>query len=404
MKNQDLKKYKLPATPGVYFFCGARKKILYIGKASSLRSRVRSYFRKDVIKSRGEHIVSMVLQAKSVDFVVTDSVLEALILEADLIKKYKPIFNTKEKDDKSFNHVVITKEDFPRVLLMRGKELFETEASKFKYISGPFPQGTVLKSALKIVRKIFPFRDKCKTSFGKPCFNRQIGLCPGVCTGEISKKDYAKVITNIKLFFEGKKSTIIKNLEKEMSMFAKKLEFEKAGNIKKTIFALKHIRDVALLKSYSDNISNRDTFRIEAYDIAHLSGKFAVGVMTVIKDGELSKQEYRKFKIKGFEGVDDTKALAEVLERRLGHQEWQLPRLIVVDGGKAQKNTAERILKKYDIEIPVVGVVKDERHRPRKIIGNKVYAKKYENEILLSNSEAHRFAIRYHRSLRGKIK
>lgn len=405
MKHQDFKKQKLPNTSGVYFFRGARKKILYIGKATSLHSRVRSYFGKDVPKSRGEHIVSMVEQSKSIDFIATDSVLEALILEANLIKKHKPVFNTKEKDDKSFNHVVITKEDFPRVLLVRGKELLGTPSSKYKYVSGPFPQGTVIRDALKIVRKIFPFRDKCKPLSGKPCFNRQIMLCAGVCSGEVSKKEYAKNIRNIKLFFGGKKSIIIKNIKKEMSVLAKNLEFEKAGDLKKTIFALNHIQDVALI-SLPKATLDKEMFRVEGYDVAHLSGKFAVGVMTVVADGEPQKSEYRKFKIKSFEGVDDTKSLAEILERRLGHSDWQLPKLIVVDGGKAQKNIAEKTLKKYDIKIPVVGVVKDERHKPKNILVNSRDSKltqKYKKEILLANAEAHRFAIKYHRSLRGKL-
>jgi len=421
---QDLKNNSIPESPGVYFFIGNRKKILYIGKATSLRSRVRSYFGKDIIKTRGEHIVLMVEQSKRIDFIKTDSVLEAIILEANLIKKHQPKYNTKEKDDKSFNYVVITKEDFPRVLLVRAKELFGGKASKpaskpkkydIKYMFGPFPQGAVLKDALKIIRKIFTFRDKCLPITtnsprnyvkNKPCFNRQIGLCPGVCSGEVSKKEYAKTIQNIRLFFEGKKSQVIKKLKKEMMEVAKKLEFERAEKIKKTIFALEHIQDVSLIKGHMDRNIGCQTpniSRVEAYDVAHISGKYIVGVMTVIEDGEIKKSDYRKFKIKGFEGVDDTKALKEILERRLAHSEWQLPRLIVVDGGKAQKNIVEKVLNKAGIIIPVVGVVKDERHKPKNILGKKGLAQKYEKDILLANNEAHRFAITYHRQLRSKI-
>jgi excinuclease ABC subunit C len=416
MNLQDLKKKKLPDTSGVYMFIGARKKILYIGKATSLRSRVRSYFDKDIRDKRGQHIAAMVEQAKEVDFIETDSVLEALILEANLIKKYEPHYNTKEKDDKSFNYIVITKEDFPRVLIVRARELFGSSTPKnkyeVKYAFGPFPQGTVLKDALKIIRKIFPFRDKCLPArhaqtgipiSGKPCFNRQIKLCPGVCSGEISKKEYAKVVQNIRLFLDGKKGQIIKKLEREMRAVAKKLEFEKASEIKKTIFALKHIRDVALMKNERHPMSLVGEFRIEAYDVAHISGKFVVGVMTVVEDGEAKKSDYRKFKIKSFEGADDTRALKEILERRLTHPQWQLPKLMVVDGGKAQKNTAEKVLKELGSAIPVVGVVKDERHKPKNITGKRVLVEKYEKEILLANNEAHRFAITYHRLLRSKL-
>ena len=251
MKLQDFKKKRLPNTPGVYIFVGAQKKRLYIGKATSLRSRVRSYFDKDVKETRGSHIVGMVEKAKTINFIETDSVLEAIILEVNLIKKHKPHYNTKEKDDKSFNYVVITKEEYPRVLLVRARELLggPTPKSKYevKYTFGPFPQGTLLKDALKIIRKIFPFRDKCLPVSGKPCFNQQIKLCPGVCMGTTSKKKYAQTIQHLKLFFEGKKGQLIKTLEKEMRNMAKNLEFEKAEEIKKTIFSWGKT-DVAYIK------------------------------------------------------------------------------------------------------------------------------------------------------------
>ncbi len=394
----------LPDTPGVYFFKGVKGETLYIGKATSLRSRVRSYFRDDISSTRGPKIVQMLELAKKIDFTQTDSVLEALLLEAELIKKHQPKYNTDLKDDKSNNFVVITKEDFPRVLLIRGKELFlskQASALGYHYAFGPFPHGGQLKEAMKIVRRIFPFRDKCVPGAPRPCFNAQIGLCPGVCTGVISKQEYAKTIRNIKLFFEGKKKTLIKKLEREMKEASAKQEFEKAGKIKKTIFALEHIQDVALLKS--EKIFGQESFRIEAYDVAHISGTNVVGVMTVVEDGEAAKSEYRKFKIKSFSGADDTRALREILERRLAHPEWSAPKLIVADGGRAQVNTVEKVLLENGMEIPVVGVVKDERHRPREILGDKKITSKYEKEILLANAEAHRFAIGYHRDLRGKI-
>lgn len=433
MKYQALKTKKIPPVPGVYFFMGPGRKILYIGRATSLRDRVRNYFGKDVVSTRGPQIVSMVEKSKSVRFTPTDSVLEALILEAELIKKHTPQYNTKEKDDKSFNHIVITKEEFPRVLVVRGRELesnLQTKNYKLKTIFGPYPRGGALKEALKIIRKIFPFRDTCVLGKGKACpvvengislkgrrsrdaifhyracFNRQIGLCPGVCTGEISKKEYGAQMRNLKLFLQGKKKDVIRNLTKEMKTLSKNQEFEKADKVKKTIFALNHIQDVALLKNADHRglDAEKREIRIEGYDVAHISGKYLVGVMTVVEDGEPARGEYRKFKIKSFKGADDTRALKEILERRLGHPEWQYPRLIVVDGGKAQKNTAETILNAVGVKIPVVGVIKDEHHRPREILGEQEFSKKYEREILLANSEAHRFAIKYHRETRGKIK
>lgn len=398
---------KLPDRSGVYIFRGPKREILYIGKATSLRTRVASYFRRDLIATRGPILVGMVEAAKSVDFIETDSVLEALILEAALIKKHQPIYNTKEKDNKSFNYVVVTKEDFPRVITMRGRELNESDltpnTSNLKAVFGPFPQGNVLREALGIVRKIFPFRDKCKPAQGKPCFNAQIGLCPGVCAGTVSKTEYSKNIRRIKLFFEGKKKTLVNVLERDMEKAAKELRFEEAGRIKRTIFALSHIQDIALLKASPKTVFGEAGFRIEAYDVAHISGTNVVGVMVVVEDNEPKKSDYRKFKIRTSTN-DDNASLREMLERRFTHTEWTLPKLIVVDGGKAQVNTAEKALKEWGISIPVVGVVKDEHHKPKGFVGNKTIIEGRDRSILLANSEAHRFAVGFHRQLRGKIK
>lgn len=440
MISQDYKKIeqKLPDLPGVYFFLGSKKdskkEILYIGKATSLRDRVKSYFSKDLIVTRGGLVQQMIQDVKSVDFQVTDSVLEALILENNLIKKYQPHANTKEKDDKSFNHVIITREKFPQVLLVRGKNVGQEIHQQFiKYDFGPYPQGSQLKEALKIVRKIFPFRDaRClpaqeqiaRGRTPRPCFNRQIGLCPGVCTGEISEKEYARTINHIRLFFEGKKQALIKSLEKEMAQYAKKQEFEKAGEIKHTLFALAHIQDVSLIKeNYKDvqynmasgremdfrdqNKNNQKVFRIEAYDIAHLSGKNMTGAMIVLEDGEFNKAEYRKFKIKTVDRANDVAALREVLERRFAHFEWRIPDVVVVDGNEVQKRAAESLIKeifnksKIKSKIEVVAVVKNEHHKPRAIIGKSEIVDRFEKEILLANNEAHRFVIAYHKKLRS---
>jgi len=418
-----------PDTPGVYLFKKGDS-ILYIGKATSLKDRIKSYFLKEVINTRGPLIVDMVFKADRVDFIKTDSVLEALILESELIKKHQPKYNTKEKDDKSYNYVVITDEDFPRVLIERGRNLEKIQYSIFNIQSkyGPFTNGTQLKEALKIVRKIFPFRDRCSVltsnilnlkSNPRPCFNYQIGLCPGVCIGKISKKEYSKTIRNIKLFFEGKKTLILKKLEKEMHAFAKKLEFEKADQIKKTIFALNHIQDVSLLKPENlepKNLKLETILRIEAYDIAHLSGTNNVGVMTVMENGEINKKEYRKFLIRESKG-SDIDALKEILERRFKHLDWTFPHIIVVDGGKAQINIARKVLleagkglslnlqkgetlRSEISKIKVVSVLKDKHHKPRVILGDRELSRELSDSILLANSEAHRFAIKYHRSKR----
>ncbi|HVS79722.1 MAG TPA: UvrB/UvrC motif-containing protein [Candidatus Paceibacterota bacterium] len=411
MNIEELKKKvaEFPTEPGVYFFLNGKKNIIYVGKATSLRDRVRSYFGKDLINSRGPLLVQMVEEATDIKFIQTDSALEALILEANWIRKSKPRYNTREKDDKSYNYVIVTKEDYPLITTVRGRELEMAEMTgglpwKIKYMFGPYPHGLQLREALKIVRRIFPYRDaKCTPLQGRPCFNRQLGLCPGTCTGEISKAEYGKTIRNLKLFFEGKKRTLLSTLEREMKTAAKKQEFEKAGKLRNTIFALTHIRDIALLKREED-ITDGPVVRLEAYDIAHISGTNVVGVMIAVENGEAKKSDYRKFRIKLNPGVNDTAALAEVLSRRLNHQEWQLPTAILVDGGQAQMNAAKAVLEARDFQIPIVAVTKNDRHRPESFSGDEAFIEANKNAILLANSEAHRFAIAYHRNLRGRLR
>lgn len=411
-------KLSLPANPGIYFFKKG-KTTLYVGKATSLRDRVRSYFSRELMDMRGPLISKMVEEATTISWTETTSVLEALILEAHTIKTIAPAYNSKEKDNKSYNYVVITDEKYPRVLTVRGREILLGKDKRgkdhipYSHQFGPFPHGAQLREALRIIRKLFPYRDKCtpfealtQASKTRPCSNYQLGMCPGVCVGKVSAKEYQKIIRNIVLFFEGRKAQIEKNLLRDMKVAIKLQEFEKAKLIKEKIFALNHIRDVTLLKRdvFFDREGQNKAFRIEAYDIAHMSGQYTVGVMTVILDGEIEKNEYRKFKIRG-EGkvsVDDTKNLQEVLRRRLAHPEWSLPDLIVIDGGVAQKNAGEKILKERGLHIEIVSVIKDERHKPRDFLGKKEVIEKREKDILLANNEAHRFAISYHRGLMRK--
>jgi excinuclease UvrABC nuclease subunit len=408
MKSQDLKKYKLPDSPGVYIF-KQNKVILYVGKATSLRDRVRSYFASDLISTRGPLIVDMVYRANMIDFIKTDSVLEALILEANEIKKHQPKYNTKEKDNKSFNYVIITDEDFPRVLIIRGREIEKNLLYPIKEKFGPFTNSTQMQVALKIIRKIFPFRDKCTPNSGRPCFNRQIGLCPGVCDSGISQKDYRKIIKNISLFFTGKKKLIIRNLKKEMGLFARMGKYEMAGELRNKIFALNHIQDVALIDVDSIQYtvdSPRRGFRVEAYDLAHLSGTNNVGVMVVMENNEFKKSDYRKFIIRNSQG-NDIGALQEMLERRLRHTEWPMPDLMVVDGGLAQLNIANQSLafgmSKSLALVSTVAVTKNDRHKPKVIIGDERMIEKYKKQILLINNEVHRFAISFHRQKRSVI-
>ena len=409
MNSQIFKQIKLPKNPGVYLFKKG-KTVLYVGKATSIKDRVKSYFSRDLIATRGPLLVDMVFTADNIEFEATDSVLEALILEAYLIKKLQPKYNTKEKDNKSYNYIIITDEEFPKVLIERGKNL-DLRNKKFivsamsangdiKDIYGPFPHGAMLKEALRIVRKIFPFIDRQSSKKDNYEFYRQLGLTPD--KGNVNlKTEYKKTIKHIILFFEGKKKELVKSLENEMNSFAKKQEFEKANKIKKTLYALNHIRDVSLLKRDMSDVGK--ALRIETYDVAHLSGTNMVGVMTVIEDGVAEKTEYRKFIIKTVKGANDPASLKEMFLRRLGHTEWQYPGLIVVDGNEIQSNVVEQTLASLKINIPVVAVVKDEKHKASKILGDKNLILSYRDQILLANAEAHRFAIAFHRQKRGKL-
>lgn len=412
MKKQFLKNFKLPDKPGVYFF-KVGDSILYIGKATSLRDRVRSYFSRDLIETRGPMILDMVALSDNIEYETTSSVLEALILEANLIKKFQPKYNTKEKDNKSFNFVCITNDELPRVIVVRGRGLNKKEYNK---VYGPFPNGSQLKEAMKIIRPIFPYFDNDSLKKNNREFYRQIGLIP--------EKEFKENIKNIKLLFEGKKNSIVKNLKIRMAAFSKLKDFENAARIRDQIYALNHINDIALIK---EDISQENDFgkvlgrggrepapdhfknhfpasfiRIEAYDIAHMNGKSMVGVMTVIENGEVNKNEYKKFIIRTQSSANDTGALEEVLSRRFKHTEWGLPNLVVVDGSTAQVNVAKRVLDRYRFQIPVVGVVKDDKHKAKAIIGDEKIIKIYKKQILLVNSESHRFAITFHKNRRNK--
>lgn len=428
MKKSDIDFSNIPDAPGVYFFRDGKRgddtlgEILYIGKATSLRNRIKSYFDKDLVSKRGLKIVNMVLAAKEVTYEETANVLEALLYESHLIKLHQPNFNTKEKDDKSFSSVIITKEDYPRVLVMRIREyekLFgKSEVDK---IYGPFSSVTQLRDIMKLVRKIFPYRDKCEVASGKLCFNAQIGLCPGCCNNLITSKEYKNTsIKNIKKLFEGEHKAIRKELETEMKNYAKLEKFELAAKTRNTLWAMDHVNDVSLIKNENIESFKDKKFRIESYDVAHMSGGSRVGVMTVVEDGKVVKSEYKKFKLEENTN-DDYAGIREMISRRLHHEEWRLPDIIVFDGGKAQKQVGEKAIadfvkeaenntkfinSKIDykkiLSIQTVSVIKDEKHNPKDILGPDKLIKEFRDLILLANSEAHRFAIKYHKEIRLK--
>lgn len=394
----------LPKKPGVYFWKRGDQ-ILYIGKATNLAHRTRSYLQKNLMETRGPLIVKMVEDAQSLEYTETESVLEALILESYLIKQHQPEYNTKEKDDKSYNYVVITDELMPRVFTVRQRTLRIMEgdpSQKLLYTFGPFPQRDQLQTALKIIRKIFPFHGKKTQHKHNSEFYKQIGYLPDTHDNQ-ALAYYRQTISYIALFFQGKKRSVLQKLNKKMMDHAKELEFEKSAEIKKQIYALEHIRDIALMKHDFELSGYLDHFRMEAYDIAHYQGDAMVGVMVVYNGREIDSSEHRIFNIKGFTSSNDTGALYETMTRRLTHTQWPYPNIIIVDGGVAQKRVIERALREKNLKIPVMAVVKDDKHKAREILGQKKISQKYYREILALNAESHRFAIKKHTERRTKL-
>ncbi len=392
--NQKLsnKAKKFPDRPGVYWFLKNGEKI-YIGRASSIKKRIASYFR----RLGDPRISEMVGSATDVSFKKTANLLEAVILEANLIKKYLPKYNIKEKDDRSFLYLVIPKEDFPRPFIARGREVKKYLAGNGR-VFGPFESRRVIETAFNLARRIFPF-GICKSGRGRPCFDYQIGLCPGVCIGAISKREYGKNIKNLILLFEGRRKRLAEKLKKE--------------NPEK-LFALKRVQDVALVgKSQIGNFRSEKNFRrVECYDISHLSGTGAVGAMAVFTNGEADKSQYRIFKIKNTANrFDDLAMIEEVLNRRFNHDEWPRPDVVLIDGGRNQVERARKILAEKNIFISIAGFAKTLGHSGRAAEGDKFFFANADSEIkklLLASrrqfqqarNEAHRFAISFQRRTR----
>jgi excinuclease ABC subunit C len=376
-KQKSLKdKLKLvPKKPGVYFWLGPQKEILYVGRATSLKNRLTQYFQKDI----DPRIAEMVSFAIDIKFEETETLLDAIILEAEYIKKYWPKYNVRDRDDRSFIYLVIPKTDFAKPLIVRGSDLRRFSGGRAE-IFGPYQSFHLLQNALRLIRRIFPY-GTCQPGSGRACFDYQIGLCPGACINAISKTAYQKNIANICLFLRGKKKNLLKKLMKENP---EKLK------------ALQHLQDVSLL-TRPDNLQEMRISRIEGYDISHHGGKESYGSMVVFEDGEASKAQYRLFKIKQAPEGDDERALEEVLGRRLKHPEWPRPALILIDGGRPQISFLEKAFKNIS-HAPFIGI--------SKFGGDKLIfdskAKKEQRDLatnikptlLKVREEAHRFANR----------
>jgi len=438
----DVKKTveNLPKTPGVYLFKNAQGHVIYVGKAKSLKNRVSSYFQKSL--SFGPKTKVMVQNIANLEVIKTDSELESLILEAELIKKYKPRYNIIFKDDKSHLYIVIRNDNLvlngkkiklPKVLTSR-----KTDLQKGDIKFGPYPNARTARRIIRILRRIFPYRDCSAGKFKKyqrlekPCLFGHLDLCTAPCLEDASIIDYKKEITRIKNFLSGKSSVIIRDYEKKMKEASKKREYEKAVHYRDTLSRFKYIRanfktadkyienpnlleDLAE-EALSDLVKNIEILknkpvRIECYDISSISGKEAVGSMVVSTNGQVDKSEYKKFKVRLEPKSDDVHMMQEILGRRFKRGVegggWKLPNLVVLDGGKGQVSSVLEIMQEKGIEIPVVGIAKKHEILIYKINNEfKELKLSVDSEglklIIRLRDEAHRFAQSYHHHLRLK--
>lgn len=417
-----------------------------MGKAKNLKKRVSSYFQNS--KNLLEKTKILVSQIKKIRSVIAESEIQALLLEANYIKLYKPKYNAKLTDDKAYPRIRITyKDKYPKVLISRRNN------DKKSLYFGPFPNSSSVRLVLKTIRRIFPFQSVANHP-NKICLYNHLGLCP--CPSVLKDKEYKKNIQHIITFLKGDTKKVISNLEKERAVLSKLEEFEKAEALQRKIEAINYVTNPSYIKfdfkinpnldedlRYKElldlkeallrrNVSVKNLERIECYDISNISGTNATGSMVVFTNGDKDSSQYRKFKIKYIEKVpNDFAMMQEVLRRRLSHKEWSFPDLMIVDGGKGQVSAALNAIAAMEqfsnetIDIPVIGLAKREetiiipitRHSGESQLNRGDSRISSENNfveislpknssalhlIMRIRDEAHRFAITYHRKLRSK--
>lgn len=396
----------LPTTPGVYYFRDEAGMILYVGKATSLTHRVRSYWQRPL----DDRLQLMLPRIASITVQETETALEALILEANEITRLSPPFNIRGKDDKTFAQIAITKETYPRLLIIRPTQRVTAPIAR---TFGPYTSGLAARRAVKALRSIFKFYCSGKPRSGRLCLYRSLKECPGVCTGEVSVSEYRATIARIVAFLEGKKKSIITKTKRDMAIAAKARNYERAAALRDELFALTHIRDTAFMTDdVTEFMASALPTRLEAYDISNIGEHAAVGSMVVLEHGRANPSEYRKFKIRELQTQNDVGMLREVLTRRFARKDWPQPDFILIDGGQAQLAVAERVLRDAQLTIPAAGVVKGPTRKLARLVlsdearnwlnTRQLTTHLFEPVVRLARDEAHRFAITYHRSLRDK--
>lgn len=396
--------------------------MLYVGKAKNLKNRVSSYF---LQKDLGEKTKNLVSQIKKIKIVVVESELESLLLEASLIKKYEPKYNVSLKDGKAYPLIRITMQHpFPAVLMAR-----KQDDPKSLYF-GPYPNASAVKLVLKTLRRIFPYSSQINHP-KRICLYHHLGLCPCIpaLNDPEKSKEYKRNLKHIIGLLEGKKTNVVKELERERNQESTMQHFEQAHLLQKQINALSYVTSSVhkpfeyetnpnlrsdlreeeiqslqtILKEHG--IGTQRLERIECYDISNLATTNAVGSMVVFIDGEKDGSKYRRFKIRRVKGQNDFAMMQEVLQRRIKHlKDWGAPNLIIVDGGKGQISSASQALEENNIAIPLVGLAKREETIITSDFKEITLPKssKALQLVMRIRDEAHRFALTYQRLLRSR--
>jgi len=420
-----------PAGPGLYFMKDSAEKVLYIGKAKNLRSRVASYFQQnsDLTGSRGPKITEMLNKIQTVDFLETKNEVEAMLQEARLIKDIHPPYNTDLTDDKTFPYLEITSaDDFPGVYITR-------KPRQSSRLFGPFAGAKDLRAVFVELQKIFRFRscsldisaNDPKQKFFRPCILYNIKQCTAPCAAKITKNEYKKIISDLVKFLKSKRSTILRKLKKQMEQAAAKLQYEKAAMLRDRIKLIERldrrgtpdqdlqpevfaVEPTHALEQLQKILQSTQPIRIiEGIDVANIAGSESVGSLVKFIDGRPFKSGYRRFKIKTVEGIDDYAMIAEVVKRRYkyalaGEELW--PDLVLIDGGLGHLHAAQTALKEMNAPIPKIAAIAKKQEelflqtspKPLKLPKTSPALKL----LQYVRDEAHRFAQHYHHILRRK--
>lgn len=403
---------KLPDSPGVYFHLNKDGEVIYVGKAAVLKNRVRQYFQNSKKDPKTEALVSEIADT---EWITVDTEMDALFLESEKIKQYMPKWNILLRDNKTVTYIKITmKDEVPYISFTR------TPIDDGAEYIGPFYSKLVLGKALRSLRRIFPYYTKPYTE--RKTLDTDLGLTPGIEIGKCTPAEYKKNLKKLIRLMWGDRKGLIRDLEKTMKKAADEGKYELAAEARDQLFGLQELKkkivfsDKEFLDISSDQALTdlqkllnleKPPRRIEGYDISHQSGTNAVGSMVVFVNGASARDKYRKFKLRT-KGSDDLRSMVEVISRRLKHQEWDYPDLIILDGGITQVNAVLPLVE--SLKIPVIGRDKSGNHSKsaevKIIFDNKLIKLDQSSHVarLIAriDEEAHRFAITYHTLLKRK--